>query len=86
MAADSTDITKLSWPMNVALAATVFSVFALIYNIGFIYYGFVTFIYGIAAHLVDMIGSNWFKNSKVVYISQIIFTLLWIVILLYIYR
>jgi len=47
------DITKLTWPLNVALAATVFSVFALIYNVNFIYYGFLTFLYGVLCHLID---------------------------------
>lgn len=42
------DFTKLTWQLNVALVGAVFSVVSLIYNDYYIYYGFLTFLYGIA--------------------------------------
>lgn len=84
------DITKLTWPLNVALIGAVFSVFALIYNIHYIYYGFITFVYGIICHLIDAIGSFWLESSSqkynFVFISQISLTVFWIVFLLIIYK
>lgn len=84
------DITKLTWPLNVALAGTVFSVFALIYDVHYIYYGFITFIYGIICHLVDTMYGFWLEDKgwkpPFVFISQAILTGLWIAILLIIYR
>lgn len=84
------DFTKLTWPLNVALVGAVFSVFALIYNVSFIYYGFITFAYGVMCHLADTTYNFWLKDkgwkSKFVFVSQIMLTLLWILILLIIYR
>ena len=83
------DLTKLTWPFNIALVGAVFSIFALIYNPVFIYYGFLTFLYGILGHLADMIGCFWLKDStwstRFVFTSQIILTELWIGTLLIIY-
>jgi len=84
------DITKLTWPLNVAIVGATFSIFALIYNVSFIYYGFLTFIYGILCHLVDTTYGFWLKDQgvepKYALLSQIILTGLWIVLLLKIYR
>lgn len=84
------DLTKLSWPLNVALVGAVFSVFALIYNPYFIYYGFITFGYGVICHLVDMVYSFWLSKekweTKFVVIAQSVLTLLWIGIVLAIYK
>jgi hypothetical protein len=84
------DITKLTWPFNVALVGAAFSVFSLIYNVHYIYYGFITFIYGVICHLVDTIYSFWLKDKKwglqFAFISQIVSTGLWIILLLIIYR
>lgn len=83
------DLTKLTWPLNVALSGAVFSVFSLIYNTYFIYYGFFTFIYGIACHLVDTMYSFWLKDKswgvKFVFLIQIAFTVIWVLLLISIY-
>lgn len=83
------DLTKLTWPLNVALTGAVFSVFALIYNTHFIYYGFLTFLYGIACHIVDNMYSFWLKDKswgvKFVFLSQIVSTFFWVFLLTYIY-
>lgn len=84
------DITKLSWPLNVALIGAVFSVFALIYNIHYIYYGFMTFILGILCHLIDTAYNFWLKEegwrSRFVFIFQFLLIVLWIMVLLRIYN
>lgn len=79
------DITKLSWPFNVALAGAIFSVFALIYNTNYIAYGFVTFIYGILGHLADTTVRFWLQEKSwkyaFLYSTQLVLTFLWILIL-----
>ena len=82
------DVTKLTWPFNVALIGAVFSIFSMIYNVQYINYGFITFVYGIVGHLIEMIGSFWVEKTfyvRFVFISQIILTFIWIIILLRIY-
>lgn len=84
------DITKLTWPLNIALIGAVFSVFALIYNPYYIYFGFITLVFGVIGHLIDNMYNSWLKEEgwkpKFVFISQIILTGVWILTLLIIYR
>lgn len=81
------DISKLSWQINVALIAAAFSVISLIYNEKYIYYGFVTFLFGVISHFV----STWFdfvhsgdeqkkKRTGFYYLQTLLFVI-WIVIL-----
>ncbi|OGK64498.1 hypothetical protein A2313_04870 [Candidatus Roizmanbacteria bacterium RIFOXYB2_FULL_41_10] len=83
------DITKLTWPLNVALIGSIFSIFALIFNPQFIYYGFITFLYGILCHLVDVSYNFWLKKEKwnpsFVFISQFVLSVLWVFVVLYTY-
>lgn len=58
------DITKLTWPLNIALAGLVFAIFALIHNTHYIAYGFATFVYGVTGHLIGQIGDYWVKEKK----------------------
>lgn len=80
----------MSWPFNVALVGAAFSVFSLIYNDKYIFYGFMTFIFGILCHLADTTYRFWLKDkgwkSSFVYISQLILTVLWILLLIFIYK
>ena len=84
------DISKLTWPLNVSIMAAVFSIFALIYAQDFIYYGLVTFLFGIGSHFVDAIyqsygvGKGPLKPWRV-FFTQGAFMALWILILLIIY-
>jgi len=82
------DLTKLTWQLNVALIAATFSAISLIYNEKYIYYGFVTFLFGVISHFV----STWFEfvyNSdqqrdkrQRFYTAQSILIFVWIVFLL----
>ena len=85
------DVTKLTWQLNVALLGAIFSAISLIYNEKYIYYGFVTFFFGVISHFV----STWFdfvykdetqrvKRAKF-YLVQSLLILVWIAILLIIY-
>jgi hypothetical protein len=85
------DITKLTWPLNVSIMGTIFSVFALIYDKDFIYYGFLTFLLGIACHFVDMIYVSYGGSDKPikawhVFFAQGVFMFVWVLSLLIIYN
>lgn len=83
------DLTKLTWPLNIALVGAVFSIFALIYNVYYLQYGFFTVVYGVIGHQLDNIGTFWLKDkswkNSFVFISQIILTVIWICLLVIIY-
>ena len=81
------DITKLTWQLNVALAGGIFAVFSLIYNPNYIYYGFITFLYGVIAHFIDILFRHIpdEKNCKypTFFILQSILMISWILIMLF---
>lgn len=78
------DISKLAWQLNVALMGVAFSAISLIYNEKYIYYGFITFFFGVISHFF----STWFefvysgdeqkpKRARFYYV-QIVLILAWI--------
>ncbi|MBU2025416.1 MAG: hypothetical protein ABIC19_03715 [Patescibacteria group bacterium] len=84
------DLTKLAWQLNIALIGAVFSVISLIYNDKYIYYGFVTFLFGAVSHFFG----TWFdfvyaddkqrdKRAKF-YIVQSVLVLAWLVLCIFI--
>jgi hypothetical protein len=81
------DFTKLYWQLNVALVGAVFSVFSLIYNDKYIYYGFLTFLYGIVGVvLLPSIEQLWPKHEwRNFIIVQSLLTTCWILVLVLIY-
>lgn len=85
------DFTKLTWNLNVALIGAIFSVFALIYNEQFIYYGFTTTVYGIAGHILSLAYDNKLitnnkKGLALLFSSQCIMLIMWFVVLVMIYN
>lgn len=82
------DISKLAWQLNVALIAAAFSIVSLIYNEKYIYYGFITFLFGVVSHFVgtwfDFVytGDNQRNKRQRFYIVQSILIVAWMVILL----
>lgn len=81
------DFTKLHWQLNIALLGAFFSIFSLIYNTHYIYYGFFTFVYGvIGTSLLPAIEKLHPKNILRNYlIIQSLLTIFWIVSCLLIY-
>lgn len=74
------DITKLHWQLNVAFIGAIFSVFSLIYNDYYIYFGFLTFLYGIAGltllpSIEQLFPRHKWRNFIIV---QSILTILWV--------
>jgi len=58
-------ISKLTWQFNIAIIGAVFAVFSIIYEPQFIYYGFITFLYGVIAHVLDLAFHHlWIKDKK----------------------
>ena len=86
------NMNKLTWHLNVAILGGVFSVFALLYNDYFIFYGFVTFAFGIFSHGLIKFSEYIFlekkdnkKTSWIPYFLNILLTIGWITIILIIY-
>lgn len=82
------DISKLAWQLNVALIGAAFSAISLIYNEKYIYYGFITFLFGVISHFF----STWFEfvynddqqrnKRKNFYFVQSFLILVWLGLLL----
>lgn len=58
------DVTKFTWQLNVALLGAIFSSIALIYNDSYIYYGFVTFLFGVISHFIASWLDFYFSDSN----------------------
>lgn len=85
------DLTKLAWQLNVALIGAAFSAISLIYNEKYIYYGFITFLFGVISHFFGTWFDFLYKDDeqrtkkKNFYIVQSFLILAWIGILLIIH-
>ena len=81
------DFTKLHWQLNIALMGVIFSIFSLIYNDNYIYYGFLTFVYGVVGvsllpAIEKLHPKNIYRNYLIV---QSMLTVIWIAFCLVIY-
>lgn len=78
------DLTKVTWQLNVALLGAIFSVFALIHDSRYIYYGFFTFLYGILSHVVDLFSKALLGENKnriyILSVLQLLLTVLWLIL------
>lgn len=81
------DLTKLHWQLNVALIGAVFSIFSLIFNEKYIYYGFLTFLYGVVGtSLLPALEKLFPEKNKINYlVIQSLLTVFWILGCLSIY-
>jgi len=60
------DLNKLTWQLDVAIAGGIFSIFSLIYRPEYIYYGLLTFAFGVVGHVIYLFW-EWifcFKHHK----------------------
>lgn len=69
------DVTSVSTYIWIMVIAAVFSIFSLVYNPAFIYFGFLTFVYGVVAHVVP---KSFTSYPKVVVILEVMITIVWI--------
>jgi len=76
------DFNQISWYLWVAIIASIFSIFSIKYNSQFIYFGFITFAYGIIGHVVfktfDSIFSKENKGTWIRIILEIISISIWL--------
>ncbi len=86
------DLTKLAWQLNVALIGAIFSAISLIYNEKYIYYGFVTFLFGIVSHFIGTWFEFVYKDEKQrakrarFYLVQTFLILVWMGVLLILFK
>lgn len=86
------NLNQLTWQLNIAIMGGAFAVFSLIFNETYIYYGLVTFAFGVAAHVVYKFFEWLFlkKGTKskwywVTHLTNVLLVFTWIEILLYVY-
>lgn len=86
------NLNNFTWQLNVALMGGAFAVFGLIYNEYYIYYGLLTFMFGVWGHIIYkfwewVFGEDGVTNSYywVVHLFNIIVAFLWTGVLLHIY-
>lgn len=76
------NLNQFTWHLNIAVAGLIFSVFSLIYNEDYIYYGFFTFLFGVLGHATyklfclilggDIEGDKRWSNYYVILFSLIV--------------
>lgn len=57
------NLNDLTWQLNVAILGGVFAVFSLIYNEHYIYYGLITFVFGVISHIAYKFFEWIFRES-----------------------
>ena len=66
------DLNKISWYLWIAVLTAAFSVFSLIYNPDFIYFGFITFAYGIVGHIVFSTYNSIDRVNKTTWVKIVL--------------
>ena len=81
-----------TWQLNVAVMGGIFSVFSLIFNEYYVFYGLITFAFGLVGHIVyEFFESALLENSAknnyywTAHLANLILAIGWIKILTYIY-
>lgn len=83
------NLNQYSWQLNVAIMGGVFAVFSLIYNDYYIYYGLLTFAYGLSAH-ISLLVNEWLHFNKnlpyfPVHLFNVILSIIWLIVLIKVY-
>lgn len=86
------NLNNFTWQLNVSLMGATFAVFSLIYNQYYIYYGLITFAFGIVTHTTYLFNEWLFlkngTNSKYYWFAHVcnfVLFLVWILVLVKIY-
>jgi len=86
------NLNNFTWQLNIAIMGGAFSVFSLIYNDYYIYYGLVTFAFGVTMNIIHKFFEWYFrekgKGSKYYWITHAfnaLVAIIWIATLIYIY-
>ncbi|MDP3975954.1 MAG: hypothetical protein Q8P95_03480 [bacterium] len=86
------NIGDFTWQIIIAAMGGAFAVFSMIYNEEYIYYGLVTFGFGVSAHVVYKFFEWIFRKNSTVnkyywlaHLANAMLVAAWIIILLWIY-
>lgn len=58
------NLNELTWYVIITLIATIFSLFSLVYNVNYINYGFITFVYGTIAQIWELTFNHIIKEKE----------------------
>lgn len=59
------NLNDFTWQLNIALMGGIFAVFSLIYNEYYIYYGLVTFLFGVLGHIAYKLFEWIFREKSI---------------------
>ena len=86
------NLNNFTWQLNIAIAGGAFAIFSMIYNEEYIYYGLVTFVFGVTAHVVYKFFEWIFrkegsenKHYWMVHLANALCVASWLTVLLLIY-
>ncbi|MEK7227966.1 MAG: hypothetical protein AAB681_01255 [Patescibacteria group bacterium] len=88
------NLNNFTWYLNVALIGVVFSVFSLIYNEYYIYYGLITFGFGVLGHIVykffswllrEGMENENYRGYCFLHLSHLILAIAWIKVIICVY-
>ncbi len=86
------NLNNFTWQLNIAIIGGVFAVFSLIYNEKYIYYGLITFAFGVLSHVIYKFFEWLFREEGtgnkyywITHTANILCAALWIMALLLIY-
>jgi len=79
------NLNQFSWQLNIAIFGGIFSVFCLMYNTEYIFYGLTTFAFGVTAHVVYKLFEWIFRKEGenhpyylVMHIANLVQVLIWL--------
>ena len=85
------NLNNFTWHLNIALMGGAFAAFSLIYNERYIYYGLITFAFGVAGHVsckfFDWVFEDNFKSKYywTQHLFNVFLTIAWITVIICIY-
>lgn len=86
------NLNDFTWQLNIALMGGAFAVFSLIYNEQYIYYGLVTFAFGVFGHIIYLFWEWVFRKDGtenkyywLAHLSNVTLAAVWIKLIIYLY-
>ncbi len=86
------NLNEFTWQLNIAIMGGTFAVFSLVFDEKYIYYGLVTFAFGVTTHVFykffewifrkDGTANNWYW---ITHMANVFFVFAWIKVLLCVY-
>ncbi len=79
------NLNEVSLYVVITIIATIFSLFSIVYNVNYINYGFITFVYGVVAQIWELTFKHIITKEKekkywILFFGHFILIALWVYI------